>query len=182
MYASPFQPKKPSQTYTHYPGTAQARPDASLAETQTRLDPYLPPNDATTFNFAICLRATGELIGIGGNHRVNPDLGWPELGYMLMEQHWGKGYATEFVAAWLGMWEGLEREAVEVVVDERTVVQGGGQGVVREVVLAATSEDNVKSQRILGKCGFGEFAVWEVAEGEGVIALPTFRYLVGGGR
>lgn len=103
---------------------------------------------------------------------------------MLMEQHWGRGYATEFVAAWLGAWEGLEREAVEVVVDERTVVQGGeqGEGMVREVVLAATSEDNVKSQRILGKCGFEEFAVWEVPEGEGVIALPTFRYFVGGGR
>lgn len=99
---------------------------------------------------------------------------------MLMEQHWGKGYATEFVAAWLKAWEGLEREAVEVVVDERTVVvQGDGA---REVVLAATSDDNVKSQRILGKCGFEEFAVWEVPEGDGVIALPTFRYFVGGGR
>ncbi|KAK0746352.1 acetyltransferase [Schizothecium vesticola] len=166
--------------------TAQGRPDATLAETQAKLDPFLPPNDAATFNFAICLRATGELIGIGGNHQVNPELGWPELGYMLMEEHWGKGYATEFVAAWLGAWEGLEREEVEVGVDARTVVkQGEGEGTAREMVLAVTTEDNPKSQKILRKCGFKRFMVWEVPgsrEGEGMVALPTFRYFVGGGK
>ncbi|KAK1830320.1 GNAT domain-containing protein, partial [Podospora conica] len=163
--------------------TGQGRPDASLAETQARLNPSLPPNDVATFNFAICLRATGELIGIGGNHQVNRALGWPELGYMLMEDHWGRGYATEFVGAWLEAWEGLEREVgVEVEVDERTVVVGEG-GLAKEVVLAVTAADNPKSQRILRKCGFEEFMVWEVQgsrPGEGMVGLPIFRYFVGG--
>jgi len=102
-----------------------------------------------------------------------------------MEEHWGKGYATEFVAAWLEAWEGLEREGMEVGVDARTVVmvQGEGEVTAREVVLAVTTEDNPKSQKILGRCGFERFMVWEVQgsrEGEGMVALPTFRYFVGG--
>ena len=132
---------------------------------------------------AICLRETGEFIGIGGNHQVNPELGWPELGYMLKEEHWGKGYATEFVGAWLKAWDALEREEVEVVVDARTV-EGVREGTaVKEIVVAVTSADNPKSQRILGKSGFERFMVYEeegTRPGEGRIELPTFRYFVGG--
>ncbi|KAI0913422.1 hypothetical protein F4823DRAFT_577217 [Ustulina deusta] len=46
--------------------TALGKTDADLAETQARLDPFLPPRDAETYNPGIFLAATGELIGLGG--------------------------------------------------------------------------------------------------------------------
>ncbi len=63
--------------------TPAGRPDVDRAETQRRLDPFLPPNDTATHNCAICWRETGELIGIGGCHRRDGDFGWPVAGYMF---------------------------------------------------------------------------------------------------
>ncbi len=47
-------------------------------------------------NWAVELRATGELIGRAGTHRPSfPD--WPglEIGWTFHPRHWGNGYATE---------------------------------------------------------------------------------------
>ncbi len=63
--------------------TSLGRVDVDLAETQTRLDPFLPPNDTLTHNCAICWKETGEVIGSGGCHRRAGTFGWPEVGYML---------------------------------------------------------------------------------------------------
>jgi len=65
--------------------TALGLVDADLATTQSRLDPFLPPNDGNTHNWAICLRETGALIGTGGSHKLQGMFGWPELGYMIRE-------------------------------------------------------------------------------------------------
>lgn len=58
---------------------------------------------------ALLLRDTGELVGVSGliTQEVdgNQEL---EIGYHLMKQHWGKGYATE--AAQLFRDYGFERE------------------------------------------------------------------------
>lgn len=53
----------------------------------------------------------GELIGDGGVFLLdNKDEKWPELYYVLKKEFWNKGYATEFVKNFLGVWWSLPRE------------------------------------------------------------------------
>ncbi|KAL1843716.1 hypothetical protein VTJ49DRAFT_97 [Mycothermus thermophilus] len=136
----------------------------------------------------------GEVIGVGGCHRWKGLFGWPEVGYMIRQEVWGKGLATEFLEGWLEVWEGLEREELEIEVDERTILgltEGSGKrergGVevvkVREQLVAITAEGNEKSQRVLGKRGFEWFTTWLAddltqtqREGEKkMVELPTYR-------
>jgi len=177
--------------------TAAGIPDKDLVETQAKLDLYLPPNDATTFNFAICLRkkeddkhaeegGAGEMIGAGGVHMWRGAFGWPELGYMIRTEHWGKGIVTEFVKGFLGVWAGLEREEREVLVDERFVVwvSEGGRGIegtskgngeddkvdgvgrrlAEEHLIAITQTDNVGSLKVLERSGFEFVFTWTTAD------------------
>ncbi|CAK7224293.1 hypothetical protein SBRCBS47491_005500 [Sporothrix bragantina] len=85
--------------------------DPSIDFTRERLTPFLTPNDARTFNCAICSREAGDnkLIGIGGVHIFHSDFGWPELGYMFSSAHWGKGFATEFVRGFVQLYSKLPR-------------------------------------------------------------------------
>ncbi|KAJ5665394.1 uncharacterized protein N7477_007842 [Penicillium maclennaniae] len=48
--------------------TAAGRIDRYIEETRSKLNLFLPPNDAASFNCAICLKETGEFIGVGGCH------------------------------------------------------------------------------------------------------------------
>ncbi|GAB1310145.1 hypothetical protein MFIFM68171_00355 [Madurella fahalii] len=167
--------------------TTLARVDADLDETRAKLAQFLPPGDSRTYNCAICLRETGEVIGMGGVHNWRSSLGWPEMGYMIRREHWGKGLGTEFLTGFVkGLWEGLEREGVEVEVDARTVVNGGvvrEDGVVEvpEQLVAVTAEENGKSQRVLEKSGFEWFLTWKVLDtvkggADKMVNLPTYRY------
>lgn len=156
--------------------TALGKPDANLAETQTKLDPFLPPNDAHTYNPGIYLRATGELIGLGGVFRArggeNEGLGWPEVGYMIREEFWGEGYATEFLGGFLGGWWGLARGDVVIEVDAEGVegvevegVKGEGEGEegirrVPEMLCAVVEDGNGASLRVLEKVGFKRCKEW----------------------
>lgn len=133
--------------------TAQGRIDTSIDETRPRLDFFLTPNDAKTFNCAICLKTTGEMIGIGGCHELSSMFGWPAIGYMIRQEYWGRGLTTEFLRAWLDLWCQLPREEIELAVDPRTLPDGEATGTVPELVVAYTVEDNTASQRVLGKCG-----------------------------
>lgn len=137
----------------------QGRPDKDDEETKKALSLYLAPNDLERYNWAICLAATGEFIGIGGNVAWRGKLGWPEVGYSLMREHWGKGYITEFMRAYQRQWWALPREEVELEVD-RSSVRGDG-GVEEECVVAITLDDNAASQNVLRKCGFDLVATWE---------------------
>ncbi|KAJ4311414.1 hypothetical protein N0V84_010467 [Fusarium piperis] len=137
----------------------QGRPDKDVEETKKALALYLPPNDLERYNWAICLAETGEFIGIGGNSKWNGELGWPEVGYSLLKEHWGKGYITEFLGAFLRQWWALPREEVELKVD-RNSVRGDG-GVEEECAAAITLDDNAASQNVLRKCGFDLVAAWE---------------------
>ncbi|KAM7200418.1 acyl-CoA N-acyltransferase [Rhypophila sp. PSN 637] len=118
--------------------TVQGRVDHDLAETQEKLNLFLPPNDVLKCNWAICLRdgnknedGEPELIGIGGVHIFSSTFGWPELGYMIRRDYWGLGLATEFLGAFVKYWVGgegaegsskrLEREETIIWVDERTL-------------------------------------------------------------
>ncbi|KAK4229106.1 GNAT domain-containing protein, partial [Podospora fimiseda] len=163
--------------------TALKKCDKDLAETQTKLDPFLEPNDAKTYNFAICLRDNrvgDEFIGIGGVHNGGAAFGWPEVGYMFFKESWGKGYATEFLKGFKELWRGLEREEAEVKVDGRCVVlkgDGGGEGA-EEMLIAITAKGNGVSQKVLKKCGFEEFVEWrDEKEGGTGDVLPCFRWL-----
>ncbi|KAM0278859.1 hypothetical protein ACHAQH_004937 [Verticillium albo-atrum] len=133
--------------------TAAGRIDIDLAETQAKLALSLPPNDANTLNYAICLRGSGEFIGCGGCHMFVGELGWPVIGYMFLKEHWGKGYATEFVEGFLKAWWALPRGVCEVKVDRGTV-KVGEDGLAEEQFTAITAVDNGASQKILTKKGF----------------------------
>ncbi|KAL2263496.1 hypothetical protein VTK26DRAFT_6491 [Humicola hyalothermophila] len=170
-------------------------PDRDRDETCKKMAAYLSPSPSPSpspsqppppdsYNCAICLRATGQLIGVGGCHNWASSLGWPEIGYMLRSEHWGRGLGTEFVRGFVeGVWETLEREVVEgLMVDARTVegaqagtghdgvrngeegegdgkgkTGGEGMAVVREQLIAITAEGNGKSQAVLQKSGFEWF-------------------------
>jgi RimJ/RimL family protein N-acetyltransferase len=143
--------------------TALGRVDKDLAETEERLARFLPPNDAETYNCAICLSGTGELIGMGGVHRMSPELGWPEIGYIFKREYWGKGYATEFMRGFLGSWWELEREEVDVNVDPLSIELGqdaAGSNTVPELLTAIVEENNNGSLRVMEKGGFRRFKAW----------------------
>ncbi len=167
--------------------TARGLPDENLDETQAKLDPFLPPRDEGTFNVAICDRETGALIGIGGCHIFRSTFGWPEVGYMFRKEVWGKGLGTEFLRGWMAAWDALEREEVEMEVDERTAGEEvrGPDGKVREQLIAVTATGNDKSQGVLGKAGFKWFTTWlaedltKSARPDNLIELPTYRHFPG---
>ncbi|KAH8886118.1 acyl-CoA N-acyltransferase [Thozetella sp. PMI_491] len=162
--------------------TMQGRVDKDIAESQSRLDLFLPPNDVENYNFAICLKETGEMIGIGGNHNWVSSFGWPEVGYMIRKEQWGKGLAPEFLRAFLVAWRELPRVEVEVKVDPRTAGTPPADGaVVPEQLFAVTETENARSQAMLRKCGFEHFLTWKARhvrdENGELINLPTFRFL-----
>ncbi|KAI1841392.1 hypothetical protein JX266_012403 [Neoarthrinium moseri] len=136
--------------------------DQNLAETQERLDWYLPPRDLESYNWAICLAETGEQVGMGGVNRLkaNGQTGWPEVGYMFKREHWGKGYATEFLRAFLDAWWTLERSEVELEVDARSVdgIVDGAQAVaIPDRVTAIVDANNRGSLRVMEKAGFRQY-------------------------
>ncbi|KAH8899426.1 acyl-CoA N-acyltransferase [Thozetella sp. PMI_491] len=164
--------------------SSQGRADKDLAETQSRLDIFLPPKDTDTYNFALCLRETGEFIGTGGNHNFSSSLGWPEVGYMIRKEHWGKGLASEFLKAFVAAWAKLPREETELQVDARTV-EGlqGVDGRVPEQLVAVTVITNARSQSVLRKVGFESCLTWDVPDHHNpnaMIQLPTFRFFPAG--
>ncbi|RBQ90477.1 hypothetical protein VDGD_01081 [Verticillium dahliae] len=158
--------------------TAAGRIDLDVAETQAKLALSLPPNDAHTFNCAICLRDSGEFVGCGGCHVMVGEFGWPVLGYMFVKEHWGRGFATEFVTGFLAAWWALPREVCELRVDRGTV-RVGEDGLAEEQYTAVTVDDNVASQRILTKTGFVKRRVYSEIDsadpkGEAIVTLLGF--------
>ncbi|PNP43669.1 hypothetical protein TGAMA5MH_04641 [Trichoderma gamsii] len=160
----------------------QGRPDKDLEETQQRLSPFLSPNDEKTFNCAICLKDTGELIGIGGCHQLVSMFGWPAIGYMIRTEFWGQGLATEFVKAWLESWCELPRAETELEIDRRTLLSDEDEESSPEQVTAFTLVDNIGSQRVLEKAGFERFLTWEEADLRDPalqVTLIGYRYVLG---
>jgi RimJ/RimL family protein N-acetyltransferase len=142
--------------------TGQGRPDVDLAETQTRMDRFLPPHDAANFNCVVCLAATGELVGVGGVHRLDSPGGWPEVGYMFKHEHWGKGYGTEFMRAFLDAWWSLPREDAEIEVDPASL-EGRARaqdGQAPEILTAIVEANNRGSLHIVDKLSFQRYKDW----------------------
>ncbi|KAJ0108948.1 hypothetical protein J7T55_005495 [Diaporthe amygdali] len=168
--------------------TTAGRVDADRAETADKLALFLPPNDTKTFNCAICLRETGEVIGQGGVHHfeqpadaaAGPQLGWPEIGYLIRKEHWGKGIATEFLTAFLDMWTKLPREGLVVrQVTASSAESLSGAKMVDEQLVAVIDKTNGASQRILERCGFEEFLTLkevDIRDPDKMIDLVAYRY------
>lgn len=141
--------------------TARGTPDESIESTKEFIQKRLPPNDATNYDFIICLASTGEMIGIGGSHMRSGEMGWPILGYMLRKEAWGKGYGTEFLKGFLEAWWQLPREDADVTVDESTV-EGAQEGDLKtEAIVGITVKENAASQNVLKKAGMKLVKVWE---------------------
>ncbi|KAH7321391.1 GNAT domain-containing protein [Stachybotrys elegans] len=143
--------------------TTQARPDKDMEESRAWLERFLPPNDTKALNYAICLGDTEEVIGIGGSHIKEGELGWPELGYMLRKEAWGNGYATEFLRAFLQAWWALPRARVQLKVDKSTILDADA-AVKQECLVAITEVTNRPSQSVLRKAGFSMKKVWFSAD------------------
>ncbi|PSR94191.1 GNAT domain-domain-containing protein [Coniella lustricola] len=162
--------------------TSAGRIDIDKDETASKLAPFLPPHDAEAFNCTMCLRETGEIVGMGGVHRMNTDenYGWPEIGYMFKKEHWGKGLATEFVDAFLREWDALDRVPTELKVKGKTLAaHESSWAIVKEQLVAVADATNTASQRILVKCGFEQFDVFEEQDSVDptkAVQLLVFRY------
>ncbi|KAL0935203.1 GNAT N-acetyltransferase [Colletotrichum truncatum] len=145
--------------------SAVGRIDADLDETREKLAQNLPPNDASNYDFSICLRSTGQWIGIGGCKKsTGGELGWPELGYMFQKEFWGNGYATEFVQGFLSAWWSLPRSECEISVERASVrgLESLQEGELAEEILnAVVASDNPASLRIMEKWGFEKFKMWK---------------------
>ncbi|KAI1758663.1 acyl-CoA N-acyltransferase [Hypoxylon sp. FL1150] len=139
-------------------GTMQGRPDRDINESRIALRGFLPPNDKKTFLFGVFLGFTGELIGEGGVYTMESSLcGWPEIDYKFKKEFWGRGYATEFLAAMLEAWWKLPRSATGLRVSSSSLPEGSEAC---EQISAVTEMDNTASQRVLEKLGFVKFIEW----------------------
>ena len=89
-----------------------------------------------TGRFAVILKDTNEFIGWCGIKFItepeNNHVNFYEIGYRLMEEHWGKGYGYESAKAWLDY--GFEKMNIKTI-------------------YASAHLDNVGSNRILRKIG-----------------------------
>ena len=171
--------------------------DKDMDFTRERLAMYMPPNDLKTFHYAICLRADGgKLIGVGGVHLFRSRVGWPELGYMLHDDHWGKGYATEFLRAFVKEYAALPRpdKPMPLRVTRDTLpasvgasIAGNGDDastapVVDELLLATIADHNGASQKVIAKAGFEKYKSHTEPEWSNPtqdILLHFYRYLPG---
>lgn len=128
--------------------TSQTVPDIDIEATRAWMSPFMPPNDNENFIFCIEEHASpGKVVGSIGAHKFSP----PEFGYMIGQQYWGKGYATEAARAFLAIYWALERRLVDVEEEQE-----------HEILRAATDVSNKRSRNVLQKCGFKY-----VGEGEG---------------
>lgn len=159
--------------------TARGTPDADIEETKKVLARYLPPNDRDTYVLAIFERETGRFVGMGGSLTREDELGWPGIGYVLFPDVWGRGYASEFIKAFMDVWWGLERGEAVVRAEVMSLM---GQGefvdgdVVEEVTVAIVQGRNIASGKVLGKAGFVKVAEWiaEKLDGSGLETVFVF--------
>lgn len=132
-------------------------PPSSIEVSRKKLQEGL--DDHGTVNLAICLRETGKFIGTGGSHRREGNLGWPVMNYYFRSEEWRKGYATEFLVAFLGLWWTFPRSEATLKVDTSTVF--GQNQIKKECITAVAIGDNVRSQRVMKQSGMQFAKVWD---------------------
>lgn len=157
--------------------TALGVTDTDIEQSRTFVERFLPPKDLESYNFAVLYLgdagenadADGVLVGVAGAHRVSPEQGWPEVGYLFRKEYWGKGLGTEFLRGFTKAWWALPRNEIELEVDAASVGKiGEGEGEksddaviqVPERLVAIIEARNIGSRRVLEKAGFEECATW----------------------
>lgn len=121
--------------------TSTGKCDVDIEATRLWMARFMPPNDRETFSYSIEEQTCpGKVIGTIGVHYYHP----PEFGYVLAQNSWGKGYATEAVRAFLAVYWALERMTVDVDNEDQE----------HERLRAVTDIDNTASRNVLKKCGF----------------------------
>ncbi|RBR04559.1 uncharacterized protein FIESC28_11542 [Fusarium coffeatum] len=148
--------------------TSQGAPDKSIEETRKWTLTRLPPNHEIDFSYVISLLETGEVIGAGGSFRRECELGWPGIGYAFRKEAWGKGYATEFVKAYMEAWWKLPRVEVLMEVDHTTLseeeIAASPEALIEERCSAEALSNNPGSHRVLEKAGFVKVKEWRNEE------------------
>ncbi|KAM0550189.1 hypothetical protein ACHAPJ_009037 [Fusarium lateritium] len=165
--------------------TSQGVPDKGLNETKQWVALRLAPHHRTNFSFVISLVDTGEVIGTGGCYRRVCELGWPEVGYAFRKEAWGKGFATEFLRAFLEIWWKLPRVVTWVEVDQVTLsseeLAADSSCVVTERIGAVTFRENDGSQNVLQKAGFQRVNQWSTSDGASEKTFCGWIYKQNGG-
>ncbi|RGP74478.1 hypothetical protein FLONG3_6037 [Fusarium longipes] len=148
--------------------TSQGTPDKDLEQTRSWASQRLPPHHETDFSYVISLIETGQVIGAGGTYRRACELGWPGIGYAFRTEAWGKGYATEFLSAFMKVWWELPRIEASIEVDRTTLtedeVKASSDCAIVERCAAETIKENVGSNRVLVKAGFKKVKEWRNEE------------------
>ncbi|MCL2826353.1 MAG: GNAT family N-acetyltransferase [Eggerthellaceae bacterium] len=106
------------------------------------------------FTFGYVLKGTGGLIGSGGIHFSDEYHGF-ELGYNLMKEQWGKGYATE-----------AARRILDFATDELGIA----------TFHASHATDNTASGNVLSKLGFTYTGDGFFTSADGKRAFPNKKY------
>jgi len=166
--------------------------DANHSVTQTWMDRFLPPNDASTFDLMLWAKQGDEPwehIGVLGCHIFEPV---PHIGYMLRTEWWGKSIATKALQAFLGTWWALKRRQVEVdlrgVEDEHELHlmrlewddsknylnPSVDMQAVPEILLAEIDERNIGSIKVVERSGFKYRARETVVEEQGSFVLLDY--------
>ncbi len=151
--------------------TSTGKIDVNREATQIWLNKTLPPNDSTTFNFAIEeLSSPGRVIGALGCHLHEP----PECGYMFRTEYWGKRYATEAFKRWLQAWWELPRKEI-VIKESESELDDSDVALVPEVLKAVIAEENVASARLLASSGFRPVSAEVIEERGEIVKLITLE-------
>ena len=105
-------------------------------------------------SWGVFLKDSEELIGMVAMHVWGSDL--PSISYYLKENHWGHGYATEFVPPFISFWRSLPRMTryIPLSFEFRLLKSSYYKGEEIESLWGQTHVDNKRSQRVLNKVGF----------------------------
>ncbi|CAG8075981.1 unnamed protein product [Penicillium salamii] len=98
-----------------------------------------------SFNYAIVDKSGPEPHRVIGSLSINQVAPYPEIGYAVHPDSWGKGMATEALQLMLKMWWALPR---------RTLCKNDIPPNGIERVFALCEKKNGASCRVLEKCGF----------------------------
>lgn len=123
------------------PETNTARPWFNHLQDQTRVGIFLKNSD----------EKEGELIGEGLVLKM--DKQWPRVHYVFKKEHWGHGYATEYLKAFLSVWWGLPREDTTILVEEISL-DSQEKDKVTERLCAEINMDNKANQKVVEKAGY----------------------------
>ena len=107
------------------------KPHESVGESKQIIETVFLNNMA----WAVVDKKSGRVIGSIGFEadKYRPNINSKEMGYSLAEEYWGKGLMTEAA---------------------KTLIKYGFEVLNLDVIMIGTSENNMRSRRVIEKCGF----------------------------